>query len=294
MTGLPRQSKLTAWTKEREAMEQDAFMNCTEVHPQKDLSLDFCGLEHCKSGHRYGPLARGHYILHIVLEGKGQLTYRQRTWDIGANTLFLIPEGEETMYVADETDPWYYCWVGFKGSRAAEILRNIGFHQENVVLRVKDAKKLEEKVRQLIDYPEMNLEDGLMRKGILLQLLSMMMKDTEKDSDRTALSDTDASYGEYAIAYLRNHFREKVRISELAEKIGISRSYLMRIFKEETGVSPQEFLIRLRMNYGMHYLTHSNMEITDIARFCGYEDALAFSKAFKNRFGMSPTQYRQM
>jgi len=79
MTGLPRQSKLTAWTKEREAMEQDAFMNCTEVHPQKDLSLDFCGLEHCKSGHRYGPLARGHYILHIVLEGKGQLTYRQRT-----------------------------------------------------------------------------------------------------------------------------------------------------------------------------------------------------------------------
>ena len=88
--------------------------------------------------------------------------------------------------------------------------------------------------------------------------------------------------------------REKIRIAQVAEKIGISRSYLMRIVKEETGVSPQEYLIRLRMTHGVHYLLHTNLDIQEVARNCGYEDGLAFSKAFKSRFGMNPTDFRNI
>jgi YesN/AraC family two-component response regulator len=49
------------------------------------------------------------------------------------------------------------------------------------------------------------------------------------------------------------HFREKIRISQLAEKIGISRSYLTKLMQTHYGLSPQEFLIKVRMENAAHF-----------------------------------------
>ncbi|MBQ5484504.1 MAG: AraC family transcriptional regulator [Lachnospiraceae bacterium] len=274
-------------------MEQDAYMNCVQPHPDPALSLEFCGLEHCRSGHRYGPLARSLFVIHVVLAGKGTFVHRGRQWLLGTGDMFLIAPGEETLYMADEEDPWYYGWIGFRGEQAGEILGRVGFVPDTPVLHLREPERMEEGVLELLQYPEMNAEDTLMRKGLLYQMFSNLIRLSIKPEDRRGEIE-DSSYGEYALTYFQNHFREKIRIGDLADKIGISRSYLMRLVKEETGVSPKEFLIRLRMSHAVHYLLHSNMEIREVAMICGYEDALAFSKAFKGKFGMNPTEFRNI
>jgi AraC family transcriptional regulator of arabinose operon len=91
---------------------------------------------------------------------------------------------------------------------------------------------------------------------------------------------------------MQMHYREKIKISRLAEKIGISRSYLTKLMQTHYGLSPQEFLIKVRMENAAHFLNHTDDSIREIAADVGYDDALAFSKAFRQYYDVSPSGFR--
>ena len=126
----------------------------------------------------------------------------------------------------------------------------------------------------------------------MLKIFSEMIAEGAQGSESVETLG-EVSYSEYAVRYINNHFSEKIRIRDLAERIGISRSYLVKLMKQETGMSPQEFLIETRMRRAKDLLTRTHDPIRNIASECGYDYALAFSKVFKSRFGMNPSDYRQ-
>lgn len=98
----------------------------------------------------------------------------------------------------------------------------------------------------------------------------------------------------HAMDYIAHHYREKIKISELADYIGVNRSYLTSSFKKAIGCSPQEYLVNLRMEKAREMLRNTGMQINAVAAAVGYQDQLAFSKIFKQHFGTSPKAYREM
>ncbi|KRE46652.1 AraC family transcriptional regulator [Paenibacillus sp. Soil522] len=88
-------------------------------------------------------------------------------------------------------------------------------------------------------------------------------------------------------------FASELRISELAAKSGFSPVYIRRTFTARFGCSPKEYLDRLRNEHAVRRLQYTGDSVTDIARVCGYQDVYQFSKAFKKRNGLSPTEYRR-
>ncbi|MCA0756897.1 AraC family transcriptional regulator [Paenibacillus sp. N4] len=106
---------------------------------------------------------------------------------------------------------------------------------------------------------------------------------------------------EEGIAAALRRFKEKLdtgfatefRITELAEQTGFSPVYLRRTFAARYGCSPKEYLDQLRNEHAVRRLRFTGDSITDIARACGYSDVYQFSKAFKKRNGLSPTEYRR-
>jgi AraC-like DNA-binding protein len=91
---------------------------------------------------------------------------------------------------------------------------------------------------------------------------------------------------------MMSHRKEKIKIDDIAKTIGISRGYLTGSFKKELGVSPQEYLINFRLEYAASLIRKTSSPIGDIAAEVGYNDSMAFSKAFKQKFKMSPTAFR--
>ncbi len=75
--------------------------------------------------------------------------------------------------------------------------------------------------------------------------------------------------------------------------LGISRAYLNKAFQQELGMSVQRFLIDYRMHCAANLLYNSAMNIQQISEAVGYEDQMTFSKAFKKKFGVSPSSYRK-
>lgn len=93
--------------------------------------------------------------------------------------------------------------------------------------------------------------------------------------------------------YIKHHYNESVKIGDLADFIGVNRSYLTSSFKKTTGCSPQEFLVNLRMDKAKSLLKKTDLSINAVAGAVGYTDQLAFSKVFKKHCGKSPRMYRE-
>ena len=256
------------------------------------VSLDFFGYEHCLPRHSYGPRVRLNYVIHVVIDGKGMLDCGGKRWMIRKGQMFILFPGEITTYYADKEDPWYYCWFGFQGSSAAKIVESIGFSAQTPVLTLRDVIKVESGIKKMLEARDLTLDGQLKRNAGMLEILSDMIL------EHTESAETDSSpniyyYSAYAVRYINNHFSEKIRIQDLADHIGISRSYLVKLMKQETGMSPQEYLIETRMRRASDLLSRTNDPVRVVAAECGYDDALAFSKVFKSRFGLNPTDYRE-
>ena len=80
---------------------------------------------------------------------------------------------------------------------------------------------------------------------------------------------------------------------DLAEHLDISRNYLSTLFQTILHTTPSEYLANFRLTRAKEQLTITTLSIGTIASMCGYHDPLVFSKAFKLKTGMTPSQYRK-
>jgi len=95
-----------------------------------------------------------------------------------------------------------------------------------------------------------------------------------------------------SIDYIENNFKKNIYIKELAELGFMSLRNFQRIFKDATGLSPNDYLLELRIQHASKLLTGTDLAISDVSDQVGIEDWFYFSKAFKKKFGVSPLNYR--
>ena len=93
--------------------------------------------------------------------------------------------------------------------------------------------------------------------------------------------------------YMENHYKEKISLDQIAENMYLSPFYISKLFKSETGDTPINYLISLRMEKAKELLDqNSTLSIQEAAAAVGYEDAYHFSKLFKKYYGLSPLYYK--
>ena len=85
-----------------------------------------------------------------------------------------------------------------------------------------------------------------------------------------------------------------MQVKEIANYVGIDRTYLYRIFMRQAGISPKQYLSRHRLNEAKEMLKHTSYRITEIAYSCGYHDSSAFCRYFQKEMGIAPSKFRLM
>ncbi|CAJ1004146.1 MULTISPECIES: helix-turn-helix domain-containing protein [Brevibacillus] len=96
-----------------------------------------------------------------------------------------------------------------------------------------------------------------------------------------------------AVRYLKENLRRKLTLEEVAQYCCVSVYHLSRLFKRETGMSPIDFLNRLRVEKAKYYLSSTDCTIQEIAAVVGFQDANYFTRTFKKYANCSPTAYRR-
>ncbi|MDZ4770845.1 MAG: AraC family transcriptional regulator [Chloroflexota bacterium] len=97
---------------------------------------------------------------------------------------------------------------------------------------------------------------------------------------------------EQVVAYMEAHLAEPISLDRLAQSVALSPSRLAHLYKRETGASPMQTLVRLRLRHAARLLAFSAHPIGAIAAMVGYDSPFHFSRQFKLVYGVSPKQYR--
>jgi len=271
----------------------EGLQRAHEYNTTGSITLDYCGKEKCIANHVFGPYIRKDYVIHFIKDGKGSYLWKNKKYELKKGQAFLIYPEEETIYQADKNNPWTYMWIGFHGYRAEEFLSNMGFSRSQPVIELSNMEQIEEYMDQILSANKLTCVNELRRLSKTLELFAFVMEEHPK-MDEKKVTYPGELYVRYALEYMMNHYCEKMKIDDLADIIGISRSYFTGIFKKEVKMSPQEYLMNLRLEKAASLLHSSDESIQFVAQKVGYEDSLSFSKVFKQKYGMSPTAFREI
>ncbi len=270
---------------------EDYVLYRPEVTRFQDLHLNFCGYEACDPLHSFGPAVRPNYIIHCVLEGRGLYRSGEKTWQLGPGDGFLIRPGELTFYQADASDPWTYLWIGFEGKLAPVIMRNLGLGDAGLAFHCGETEELKKIVLTMLKHSTCSEANTLLLESQLYLFLSVLMREAQPDPSQE--DEKGNIYVSAAEEYIRNHYAEEVRVTDIAAYTGIHRSYLFTLFRRQAGMSPQQYLARYRLSRAAELLSSTEYSVESIAMSCGYRDPQVFTKAFKGVYSVTPSSYRR-
>lgn len=257
-----------------------------------DLNVCQFGIEYCEPLHAFGPAVRDHFLIHSILEGKGIYQCGNKQFQLGKGQGFLINPGIVTFYQADKQEPWTYAWIGFQGVKAEYYLKSAGLGGDSLVFDFRDAERIGGIVREMLSVNMLDTHGELVTLGCLYDFLALLAETGSGGIGQKKGQDRSELYIRKTIEYIEKNYSSHLGIENIAQTIGLDRSYLGAIFKKNIKMTLKEFLTAFRMNRACELLADNKLTIGDIARSVGYDDPLLFSKTFKNVKGTSPSLFR--
>lgn len=257
-----------------------------------DLVVYHFGSERCNPGHSWSGV-RDHYLIHYVISGKGVFVCNGKTYSLKGKQGFLICPDMLSYYQADVDEPWEYCWIGFNGRRAKSYLEELKLSNANPIFTCTPKSSPEKVIYKLIDAQNIHVGRDFLITGLLYQFFAELANTIDLPESATENQDLKRYYVQKAIDYIRKNYSRKISIEEIAKYIGLDRKYMCALFQKILHTSPQEFLLKFRLDKACVLLCQDSLFIQDIAHSVGYDDPLLFSKMFKKKKGLSPTQYRK-
>lgn len=241
--------------------------------------------------------------LAYILAGKGKYRINDTIYPVEEGDLIIFNPGEKHQaLITDSQTHTTEFFVGFTDIKFADYEKNyIPRPEDSPILHTKG--ELRQKLFRLC--ASMAAENALcwqgtyfMLKSYLIQMLLLIIREqTEpvKPQNSCSFESINRKYVvEQIVSYFEDHYAEKISLDRIAGNMYLSPFYISKIFKSETGDTPIRHLINIRLDRAKELLESGwNGSIQEVAAQVGYDDAYHFSKLFKKRYGLSPSQVKK-
>ena len=239
-----------------------------------------CGEEYCMPSHSYGPAVRNYYLLHYVCEGYGVFIKNKISYHIKPGQIFVINPDESTYYIADQSSPWHYIWVGFTSSiLMPEIIESNAY--------IDDTKNFKEIFTAMLSSNSLSNGREEFICGKLCELLSYLYNYSMQEPEVPLVI-------RQAINYIQTSYMNNLSIIEIADLLHLNRCYFSSLFKRYIGASPQQYLNDYRLKQAALLIKAYGYKPGEAAASTGYSDICNFSRMFKRKYGISPEKYGKM
>lgn len=226
-----------------------------------------------------------HYsFFNFCTEGRGKLFLEGKTYDILPGTGFIVTSNTPVEYYATEEKLTTY-WISVAG-----YLKNEIFEYKNILFELHDMDILLEKFYDLITMPidiDWRTKSSTLVYEYMLILNKQIRRIMHPEDKYTSLLDPATSYLTYNIS-------QPYDSQKLAKLLDITPTHMCRLFKIAYNCTPQEFAEKLKMDYARRILEiEKKLSMSEISKYCGYENVSYFTSLFKKHFGTPPATYRR-
>lgn len=269
------------------------------------LAVNCVGFQKVGRGESYPP--QNHPISHLFFPNKGrvldeyQLIYiikgsgvfksehtSERT--IKAGDVMLLFPGERHSYHPDANIGWDEFWIGFNGPNIDSRVSNGFFAKEHPVFHVGISEDIAQTYRIAIDAAQQ------MRRGyqqMLAGCVNMLLGHIYTLDGMNEEGDHNAKTVRQAIHFMNENFQKDIHPEDVADAVNCGYSRFRKIFLEQTGISPYQHILKMRIQRSKELLTYTDKTLKEISEEVGFSNPLYFSTAFKRIENMSPSRYRK-
>lgn len=265
--------------------------NSTDFYFNVEAMVYTQGYEECEPGHSYGPAVRKSYMIHYITQGKGIFKVDGKTYHLSRGDLFFIQPGQEIYYEASQDDPWGYGWIGMTGAHMESYLKRTSFFDHPIAHYDEnfDLSLLFIEMQRAYNSPfairDLALNHVLYKFLAFLTIHFPNARDLNKKSSK--------AYIQAIMEYCLSQIDSSISVQDVADHVGLNRSYVSRLFHEETGLLLKDYIWKTKEEEACRLLIQTSLPIHVIARSVGFEDSLHFSKTFAKKIGRSPKSFRK-
>lgn len=251
------------------------------------------------------------YQLMYLQEGKAEITINDVSHIYSPGNILLLGPNLPHKIDAHEGTPCKGILIQFKHSLFPQNMENIpDYHFISSLLQnslggllfLSDEGKEHTDQSMQADsqlasvFVSIHQAEGTHRLCLLLSLLDRLGRKLQTGTTISHLSEVPESLGvivEKCKRYIKIHYQSDISLPTLSANLGVNATALCRKFKEETGETIFQYLIRLRLEAACRMLRNSRHSISEIAYRCGFNTLPHFNRKFKELMGVSPKEFRE-
>lgn len=247
-----------------------------------------CGIDHSPPSFAIRDRTLNENMFTIVIDGSGTINGKA----FRRGDFFTVPAGVKTTMINHPQDPWRICWFSWRGVMPTYFTKILESFTPTNVYKFHNAESVYQLFKALIYCDSYSVNASELITGFSNMILSFFDKpDTSFENSAKQFSPGILDYVAQAKQIISQEYAT-VSISELSQRLHLNRKYFSRIFKDVTGISPQQYLVDIRLDCSEYYLLETSYSIEQIASYCGYTSYSSFVQAFTKKYGMSPKQFK--
>lgn len=256
-------------------------------HSQKKvpLSIESFGITFPSPNFHIQRYDAKYFILEYIVSGKGYLKINGKLHELQANDVYLLEPGSSHEYYADKDEPFKKYWINFR----SDVFFNIFNEYDLKHIYVFRDTDISEEMTKIFELEKVSLYNDQIYKEASKHLFAIFMKLAEKNEIKTKGS----VVAQQILAELDKAIDSSISIDEICNTLFISRSKLIREFKKHYDITPHAYLMNRKISFSKMLLQNTNHSIKSIANHLGFADEHYFSNVFKNKTGMTPSEYRK-
>lgn len=268
------------------------------------LHVPTCGYQHIYPGETYpmeghpkthafeeeiGRTLPGCYLVYIPT-GRGTLETKSKRWEVNPGDLMVLAPGAWHNYNPSETTGWEEYWIGIRGEFLSDkMLQDLLPNNKSYIKHMGYQEELIFLFNQSLNLVKQN-SVGFRKilTGIVVQLVAQITSfETKKDETR------EGKLANQTIDFIRQNLTQDIDFKKRASVHHLSYNRFRTIFKNETGISLQQYLIHERLENAKRLIINTDMPLKEIASKTGFNSFFYFSKVFKKKMGYPPGQSRR-
>ena len=231
------------------------------------------------------------YLFFMVDSGSGTLEYGGTTYQLTPGDCIFIDCRMPYAHRTSE-DLWHLRWIHFYGPSLSNIYAKYVERGGQPCFRPVDISGFEQLWTQLYTIASSSdyIRDMRINEGLNSLLTRLMEESWHPVTHKNATHKQNLSQIK---DYLDQHYTEKISLDELADTFYINKFYLTRVFKEQFGITINNYLLQKRITHAKQLLRFTDKTVEDIGYECGMGAVHYFSRMFKKMEGMSPSEYKK-
>jgi AraC-like DNA-binding protein len=225
-----------------------------------------------------------------VTKGQGTFNAEGLTYQVKPGDMFLILPGMKHSYKPVYEIGWHEYWVGFNGSYFTKLVREGILSREHIFFEA----GLLEQYLTIFDhiFEEVRTQRPLYQLkacvGIMALIGEMLAHERRKEQPNYY-----QKIVEKAKCLMESNIYGAINLTSIAEQIGISTSWLNEVFKTYTSMTPYQYYIHIKIHKAQTLLEQVDTSVKEVAFRLGFEDQHYFSRLFKNKTGIAPSNWKK-